>query len=274
MFSVRNGRVRFLAAAVCAIVFAAGASAQESATPSQRQESAGARGSFRTRIFEVKHRNPETLYSVLQVLGSGAGGTAITTNRELRTIAVRDFPENLAVIEEAIRRLDMPEPARPDIELRVYILIASNTEGAGGQLPPELSDIARQLQSTLFHKNYSLMSSQLLRAKDGRQGLSNKGVAELKLAVPTAPTNTPIFYNYEVGPITVEDAGSAAPKVQIANFNFSIRVPLSLGGQEVRFENVGFNAPVSLRSGERIVAGTTSMQEKSVVVVLAANVAK
>ncbi|HEX5707071.1 MAG TPA: hypothetical protein VFX96_07235 [Pyrinomonadaceae bacterium] len=273
MFLVRNGRVKFLAAAAFALLFATGASAQDAAAPSQ-QESQNSQSAFRSRIFEVKHRNPETLYNVLQVLGSGVSGTAITTNRELRTVAVRDFPENIAVIEAAIRRLDIPEPLRPDIELRVYILIASNTEGAGAPLPPELSDVVRQLQSTLFHKNYSLMSSQLMRAKDGRQGLNNKGVAELKLAVPSAPSETPIFYNYDVNSISVEDAGAATPKVQIGNFAFTIRVPLSLGGQEVRFENVGFNAPVSLRNGERVVAGTTSMQEKSVVVVLAANVAK
>lgn len=270
MLSVRNGRVNFIAALFIALAYAAGANAQDA---QQQHPTQLSHREFRNKIFDIKHRNPETLYNVLQTLGSGFMGSTVTTNRELRTIAVRDFPENIAVMEEAIRRLDTPEPSRPDIEFRVYILIASDGEVAARPLPAELNEVARQLQSTLNLKNYGLMSSQIMRAKDVRQGLSNKGVAELKLALPPN-VQSPIFYEYSVSSISVEDSSAASPRVQIGNFSFSIRVPLMFSQTDVRYENVGFNAPVSLRHGERVVAGSTSMQDKSVVVVLAANIIK
>lgn len=273
MLSVRNGRAYLPAALSAVMLFAAAARAQEAGAPSQTQQARTAGAGFRSRIFEVKYRNPETLQHVLQTLGSGFQGSVISTNRELRTVAVRDLPENLAVIEEALRRLDVPEPARPDIEFRIHILVASNAEVSAGPVPAELSEVTRQLQSSLHYKNFGLMSTQLMRAKDGRQGLGNKGVAELRLPQVTAGQG-PIHYEYRLDAISVEDVSASAPKVQVGNFSFNIRVPLVITSGEIRYDNVGFNAPVSLRHGERVVAGTTGMQDKSVVVVISAGVDK
>ncbi len=273
MFSFRNGRVNFLSALLAVLVFAAGARAQETAAPTQPQQASVSGSGFRSRIYEVKYRNPESLYQLLQTLGSGFQGSMISTNRELRTVAVRDLPENLAVIEEALRRLDVPEPVRPDIEFRVHILIASNGEVSAAPVPAELNDVTRQLQSSLHYKNFGLMSTQLMRAKDGRQGLGNKGVAELRLP-QVAANQGPIYYDYRLETISMEDLSAAAPKVQVGNFSFSIRVPLIFSSNDIRYDSVGFNAPVSLRHGERVVAGTMSMQDKSVVVVLSGIVGK
>src|SRR5215208_2585230 len=101
---------------------------------------------FQSRVFDVKNRDPLSLARVLAPLTSGFRGAVVSPNQEFRTISVRDFPENIAVIEEAIRRLDQPEPSRPGIEFRIHMLIASNDEIAGGvRYPAELSDVVRQL---------------------------------------------------------------------------------------------------------------------------------
>src|SRR5688572_12824915 len=65
---------------------------------------------FKTKIFELKYRDPGTLANVVRQLGSGFKGAGISTNAEFKTITVRDFPENIATIEEAIKRLDTPAP--------------------------------------------------------------------------------------------------------------------------------------------------------------------
>jgi type II secretory pathway component GspD/PulD (secretin) len=82
---------------------------------------------FKSKVFEVKYRDPGSLANVLKQLGSGFKGAMIYPNSDFKTLTVRDFPENLATIEEALKRLDTPAAPRPNIELRMHVLIASNT---------------------------------------------------------------------------------------------------------------------------------------------------
>src|SRR2546423_15097856 len=64
---------------------------------------------FKNRVFEVHNRTPEDLIPVLRLLTSGFKGAQVSASNEFRTIIVRDFPENIAAIEDAIKRLDVPE---------------------------------------------------------------------------------------------------------------------------------------------------------------------
>jgi hypothetical protein len=266
---------------ICAAAAAMPALAQGDDKPDAKQESkqddAVSEKGFRGRIFELKHRSPDALYGVLRPLGSGFRGAAMSVNREFRTITVRDFPENLAVMEEAIKRLDTPEPARPDIEFRVHILIATNNPqqfGAQSDLPAELNDVVKQLQTTLSYKAYRLMTSQVLRGKEGPGGVGNKGVAELTLSPSTAARQHPIFYEYRLNQISLDSTGANAWRMQLGNFNFAMRIPLETTTNVVQYENVGFNTPVGMREGEKVVVGTTTMQDKGIVIVLVANVIK
>jgi len=274
-----------LALAVLLIACAATARAQQqqqaSQQPSPRPEAAAqddavTEKGFRNKIIELRHRDPSALYGVIRPLGSGFRGSTITLNRELKLITIRDFPENIATIEEALRRLDTPEPARPDIEFRVHILIAANSAqaAAANEYPAELGEVVKQLRTTLSYKSYYLMSSQVLRSKEGPGGLGNKGVAEFRLSPDTAGREHPIFYEYRIERVSLESAAPSAWKVHVGNFNFNIRIPLIVGNGGLQYENVGFNTPVSVREGEKVVVGTTSMQDKGIVIVIVANVIK
>ena len=191
---------------------------------------------------------------------------------EFKTLTVRDFPENIAAIEEAIKRLDTPEAPRPDIEFSVHVLIASNAASEKETYPPELTDVVKQLKMALKYTSYALMTSAVHRAKEGPTGVGNQGVADSKLfsSVPTPPN--PIFYNYGLEAISI-DSSSGAPTVQVGRFRFNIRVPLSVGAQ-VQYENVGFTSPVGLRQGEKVVVGSTTMGDKGLVVVVSAKLGK
>ena len=224
---------------------------------------------FQNRVFDVKNRDPQSLVRVLAPLTSGFRGAVVSANGEFRTISVRDFPENIAVIEEAIRRLDTPEVARPGVEFRVHMLVASNEEAVPNRYPAELADAVRQLQSTLGYKNFSLIGSQIVRGKEGRGDNSNKGVADLRLTNDTPASKNPVYFSYNIVGVTLD-----GPRVQIEQFSMSMKVPLWLGGDRITYEEVGFRNPVTLREGERVVAGTTSVADKNVVVILTANTTK
>jgi hypothetical protein len=228
---------------------------------------------FKTKIIEVKYRNPDVLYRVIRALGSGFKGATINSDGDFKTLTIRDFPENIAVMEEAIKRLDTPEPSRPNIEFHVHVLIASNGATGLAEHPAELNDVIKQLQSTLTYKNYNLMTSSVQRAREGRQGVENSGVAESKLFNVEAPQGQPIFYSYVIDPVTIESGAAGDNRVQIPRFSFNMRIPLNLGNS-IQYENVGFKTPVSVREGEKVVVGTTTMGDKGLIVVLTARVIK
>jgi hypothetical protein len=260
-------------ALLLAFVCAGAASAQEKSAPKQEEDNYVTSKMFQNRVFEIKNRDPQGLARVLAPLTSGFKGAVVSWNEEFHTISVRDFPENIAVIEEAIRRFDTPEAARPGIEFRVHMLIASNDESEPNQYPAELSDVVKQLQSALSYKNFTLVGSQIVRSKEGQDSNFNMGVADLRLTKNTSAGNYPIHYSYTFNRISLDRSGGPA-RVQIEDFNIDMSVPIVVGSGQTSFDKVGFKNPVSLREGEYVVAGTTSIADKSVVVVLSVTTIK
>ena len=51
-----------------------------------------------------------------------------------------------------------------------------------------------------------------------------------------------------------------------------MRVPLDLGGGGIQYQSVGFQTPVAVKQGEKVVIGTTTMNDKALVVVVTAKV--
>jgi hypothetical protein len=267
-----DGR-RILIALALLLVAATAALAQEKPAPTSRDDEYVTQKMFQNRVFDIKNRDPQALARVLNPLTSGFRGAVVSPNQEFRTITVRDFPENITVIEEAIRRLDTPEAPRPSVEFRVHLLVASNDEAVANRYPAELSDVVKQLQSSLGLKNFTLMGSQVARGREGNWETYNKGVADFKLANDTAASKNPVFYTYNIRQVTLDTVGGQ-PRVQVGEFNMSLRVPLSIGADKLAYEDIGFKNPVSLRDGDKVVVGTTNIADKTIVVVVSASTTK
>lgn len=263
-----------LAMALAAVCFAAAAArAQEPKQTPAEDNFVNGKG-FANEVFEVRNRDPLNLVRVLSPLGSGFRGAVMTANPEFRTITVRDFPENIFAVREAIKRLDTPEPPRPSIEFHVHLLVGTNDERVTTDYPAQLGDVVKQLRSSLGYKNFSVMGSQVLRGKEGRSGdIYNKGVADLKVTNAALASSNPVFYEYHLRSFSLADSGGPA-RIQVDDFTLSLRVPLLLSPDKVTYQDVGFRHPVTLREGDRVVVGTTSVGDKSVVVVLSATTAK
>ena len=255
--------------------------AEPSAGPPKEAEVPIARG-LKGRVFEVKNRDVSELHQAISNLGSGAKGTAMSHNSAFRTITVRDFPENLAVIEEALKRLDRPEPQSsappaPDVEFQIHILVAGSDPAGVEEFPAQLAPVINELKSTLKYKSYSLMASAIHRVKTagGFANLINSGVAETKLLGMDTPSGNPVFYQYTLSRIILKTPQDAGASVQIESLKFGLRVPLSLGGANpVQYENVGFDTPITLKDGERVVVGTTTVKDKGLALVVSAKVIK
>jgi len=225
---------------------------------------------FKNRVFEVRNRDPRTVAQTVKLLGSGFKGSGIQVNTDLHTITVRDFPENVAAIEDAIKRLDHAEVI-PDLNINIAVLIGSKTPLTAAAVPDELAPVVKQLQTTLRYANYGLLTATMHRTKAG-SGIENSGVAEPALLGMTVKEGNPIFYTYAMRNVTI--GGSAErPSIDTESFDFSMRVPVNVNGG-VQYQNVGFKTPVSVKMNEKVVIGTTTMGDKALIVVVTANVDK
>lgn len=223
---------------------------------------------FRNKVFEIQHRTPRDLYVSIALLGSGFKGAAINANNDMHTITVRDFPENIAAIEDALKRLDRAVAASPDIELKISVLIASKTAMTANPVPDDLAPVVKQLQSTLRYTHYGLMTTTVHRTAIGI-GLEGSGVADAALLGLTPKEERPILYRYKLREIT-STASAERPAIAIRNFEFSMNVPIVLGGNNVQYQSVGFETPVTVREKEKVLIGTTTMGDKALIVVVTA----
>jgi len=266
-------KVLLALAAALLLAPAAGAQGTQGTQAPQAEDRYVTHKGFGNRVFEVRHREPANLAQVLRTLGSGFRGADVSPNQEFRTITVRDFPENIAAMEEALRRLDTPQALRRGVEFQVHILVASNEPVLADNVPAELGEAVGRLRSALGYRNFSMLGSQVVRSKDGRGEIFNKGIVELRLASETPAARSVAPYHYTIRSVSLRGDQGAA-HVQIEEFSLELSLPVSLTSDKVSYQSVAFKNPVNVREGERAVVGTTSVGDKSVVVILSANATK
>ena len=246
------------------IAFVPAISAQQpTPTPAQSQADAGPERFFKSKLFEVKFRDPKGLVDALYHLGSGFRGSTMSANAEFKTITMRDFPDNISKVEEALKRLDVPAPARPSIEMQMHVLIASNAGGTASDVPADLKDVLTQLRSTLNYRNYELAASIVQRLTETPRGLQGSGVAELPSTTSGTP-NSAMPYEYQLNDVSLVQNATGAASVQIEEFTFETRDK----------ERARVQTALSLRDGERVVVGTATLRNRALVIVVTAKVIK
>jgi type II secretory pathway component GspD/PulD (secretin) len=246
------------------LAFVSAAAAQQpEPSPAQTQPDTTIQRSFKSRIFEVKYRDPNSLLNALYQLGSGFKGAAMSANAEFKTITVRDFPENIATVEEALKRLDVPGAPRPNIEMHMHVLIASNAGGTATDMPAELKDVLTQLRTTLNYSKYELAASIVQRLTETPRGLQGSGVAELPSTNPGTPGSS-MPYEYFLNNVSLLQNAAGAASVQIADFTFVTREK----------ESARVQTALNLRDGEKVVVGTATLRNRALVIVLTAKLIK
>jgi hypothetical protein len=218
------------------------------------------------RIFVVAHRDPVALVPVLRPLGSGARGAVLSADSGFGTISVRDFPANLAVMEEALKRLDVDEPSR-DVELKIHVLLASSRSDAAASYPEDLKEVVAALRGTLLYKSYTLVTTFVERVKDRARWVTASGVAALPAPEgKEAPTTLQI--DVDARGLTIEPGAAGAGVVRLENFS------LTASGIRGFTGRASVRTDLSLRPGEKVVVGTSSLGDRGLVVVVSATVVK
>jgi hypothetical protein len=230
---------------------------------------------FKGQIFEIKHRRPQELIRAISPLGSGFKGATVSYNDETQTISVRDFPENIAAIEAAIKRLDTPQSARAEssVELSIHVLL-TRTDGPSNlvatPLPPDLTDVIKQMQNTFAFKDYQLVTTIVQRAitfkSFPRDAVAGKGDSIWFETYKGDDGNLQRIqrsaaYEYRVGAIEISSIPSGGAKIQLDKFAF-------------QFGKAEVSSNLEVRDGEKLVVGTASWGNTAMILVLTAKIIK
>ncbi|HEY7914304.1 MAG TPA: hypothetical protein VIG62_20500 [Blastocatellia bacterium] len=242
---------------------------QQAAQPTPRPEPAYVdHKEFKGRIFEIKHREPRLLANLVSSLGSGFKGAVIQSNDEFRTITVRDFPENITAIEEALKRYDTPQPLQSDVEFKINVLIASNQAGMSSQYPQDIADVVKQLQSAFDYKSYTNIATMSQRVREGVYNANGNGRTDLPAATfgATQPQSHPADLEYAIQGMSINPESGGNVSFHIRQFN------LRLIAGPVGRASIGTG--LTIRNGEKVVVGTTTLGNNGLIVVLTARAAR
>lgn len=225
---------------------------------------------FQVKLFEIKHKSAGVLSQAINALGSGRQNSRIDPNDNLKTITVRDLPENIAAIEVALKRLDLPDPAPVSIQTQIYLISASDEAGDSGTIPKEIEPVIAQLKATLKYKNYRFVTTFINRVNDGGTIESN-GTWQ-----PSSGSNTPTFMQYRMTQVRLATDNTGKEAIRIGRFNFGLKIPLQLNQGSTQYQDVGLTTELSLSEGGLSVVGTANMRsaDDALIVVVSAKKVK
>ena len=224
--------------------------AQPTRQAAQQEQQPYSMRNLESNIFIIKHRDPNELLKIIKVLGSNSPLAAMQANemQEIKTITVRDYSENIRVIMDAIKILDVPVAAVENVELqlRVDIIWASTRTFVGDPVPSNLSDVVSALSKTLSYTQFRQGATYTLRSKG--QGI-----------------------NYVTGKLkwpNSEDDVTLDSSCYFNSQNF-VKETGVLHSQFIFTYNTSrINSDISLKNGEKIVVGTTLVGDIAMVAVV------
>ncbi len=228
---------------------------------------------LKTQDFILKNRHPNAIRNILQTTYMSRFGNAfVITEPGLRMISVRDLPENLAVIAEAIQRMDAPTPVGRQVEFTIHVLFASKQEGGAEELPEDVKPVLTALKSTLNYRSYTLAASFLQRSQIGAEELRGNGETPVSTRTSASSiTRNSVRFGWGVTALRELPQESGTPLIQFTGFEL-------VGTERIDDKSsdtiARVRTDVTLKDGERVVVGTSVMKDRGLVVVLTARYGK
>lgn len=224
---------------------------------------------MKSQVFVIKYADPLSLLRLINPLRSGVRGTdtSFSNDHGLRAISVRDFPENLAAIEAAVQRLDVPATAQQsqDVDLQIQVLFASRQAAPEGDLPKDLEPVLKSLRSTLGYRGYTLAASlsQRVRVNEER-GIEGRGQIDgSALGLGTAKEPHMLIFDWEVNRgITLQAPANGLSTFAMQRFQINLKDPAA------HLDLAKLDTGLTLKEGEHVVVGTSTVKDHGIIVVL------
>jgi hypothetical protein len=197
------------------------------------------------RLFILKYADPQQLMDLLRVFDA-----QVRQNAEMHALAIEATPEAMRAIEDAIQKLDVPAAMPKNIEMTVFLLIATDSgTPAGSAVPKDLEDVAAQLKNTFPFKTYGLLDVLTFRTRTGQSVSTTSSGGSFQIG--TRPVS--VISSLRIASISVESDGGT---IRIDKMNSDYRVPVQNGnGNDFNYQNLGIQTDLDIKAGQKVVVG-------------------
>lgn len=156
-----------------------------------------------------------------------------------------------------------------NLDIQLYILVATNQEVDDTKVPASLDSTIRQLRASLPLKNYRVTATLFNRVKNNGR-LSLRWQMMPSVAGPSG-TLTPSFNEFRLNGVKLIQDVSGKQLVRVTGFAFGTRVPIQTGTQGtpgtltapsppvINYESAELNTDLSMREGEAVIVGTLNI---------------
>ena len=191
------------------------------------------------RLFILKYADPVQLMNLLQVFDA-----SVHQNAEMHALAVEATPEAMHAIEDAIQKLDVPAAMPKNVEMTVFLLVASDAAaagGAGGPIPKDLDSVATQLKAAFPFKNYGLLDVLTFRTRTGQPVNTTSSGGSLQLE--GSPATVPVITTVRISSVSVESDGS------------TVRIDKLVSRYQWGHQNLELSTDLDIKEGQKVVVG-------------------
>ena len=221
------------------------------------------------KIIQTKYVDPGRLRALLLPFAQG-----IFVNDKMKVLTVTDTPERVEIVEEAIKKLDVPPPRAKNVEITGYFLLAKRRSSEAADLPPALKEVLAELKGVLNYQGFSLLNTAIVRTQDD-EGANVKGAAG------GDDLNDTFQLGFQRLNIV---AGESSPVIRLTNLDFRIQD----NGRYEQKDSKGFSmssrrepatlaqihTDIDIPVGQKVVVGKTAFgsPDNALVLVLTAQV--
>ena len=198
------------------------------------------------RLFILKYAEPSQLAGLLSVFNAN-----IRQNAELHALTVEASSEAMHGIEDAIQKLDVPSATPKNVEMTVYLLVASDSAAAGSAIPKDLDAVATQLKNTFPFKNYGLLDVITFQARTGQNIRTTSSGGSLPIGTRSVAVITQISINS----IALQADGKT---LRVDRLNAQFRVPQATGGaggENFNYLDLQMQTDLDIKEGQKVVVG-------------------
>jgi len=211
----------------------------------QEQQRAG----WTSKMIPLKNNVPTSSLQALCIFRA-----KVMPQSALHVLSVRAPQEQMAAIEDAVKRLDVAQPGPKSVELTVHVLIASDHDEMLRATSASLKPVVDQLKTIFPYKQYYLLDTEIGTAVDGKTISLSGDVVGLR-SNPTATSN----YNFDAQ-IKIGNGDPSASTVRLSY----VRYRLSDGPQ--------ISTEIDIPLGKQVVVGKATSGDRAYILVVSATI--
>jgi hypothetical protein len=158
-------------------------------------------------------------------------------------------------IEDAVQKLDTPSAAPKNVDMTVFLLVASESATAGSfVIPVDLGSTVTQLKNTFPFKNYGLLDVLTFQTRTGQRVASTSSGGSL----PVGSRSVAVTTTLKIDSIGVQADGHT---LRVDRLNAQLRVPMSTGvagspsESQFSYQDLGIQTDLDIKEGQKVVVG-------------------